>query len=117
MLPIDKFTITKKKQKDGCLLIHGGLRHDFTTLLTPIDQAARGVKEHVEDNLREKIWRSTYGDLREPLDELMYLAWRAVASNPCAYPEAARIEELIKELNELLDWRKQLAAKQEKEKK
>lgn len=117
MLPIDKFTITKKKREDGSLLIHGSLRHDCTMLLTPIDQTAKGMEEHVEDNLREKIWRATYGDLRGSLDELMYLAWRAVASNPCAYPEAVRIEELMKELNELLDWRKQLAAKQEGEKK
>jgi hypothetical protein len=112
MFPIDKFTFTKKKRKDGCLFIHGGFRRDDITILMPMDQAIKGLEERAEDKLRERVWRETYGDLIGPLNELMCLARYAAETNPSAYPEAARIKELGDQLFGLLDWRKQLAEKQ-----
>jgi hypothetical protein len=117
MLPIDRLFIAKAKQKDGSLFIRGQFIHDQIKVMTPTHQRISGIEEFAEKKMREELWEIAYNDLRSPLCELMLLARRAAMSNPCAYPEVARIEELTKELNELLDWRKQLAAKQEEESK
>lgn len=113
MLPIEKFTITKKKEKDGSILIHGGFRHDQVRVLSRADQTVKGMEEHIENRMRERLWREVYGDLLDPLDELVHLARYTAGTNPSVYPEAERIVELGDQLFGLLDWRKQLAAKQE----
>ena len=110
MLPIHKLKITKEKQKDGSLAIIAKIRHADMVMMSPEDQRIDGLEKHIEDSLRRKLWWSVYRELQTPLYELMILAERAAKSNPCAYPEAARVEELTKELNDLLDWRKQMAA-------
>lgn len=113
MLPINKFSTTKKKTEGGMTFIRGGFRYDQCYLLTKEQAKQKEEVARVEDHMRKTFWDMAYKDLREPLDELMFLARFAANGNPSTYPEAARIEELTRKIYELLDWRKQLAAKQE----
>lgn len=115
MLPIEKLSITKTKQKDGSLFIQGRFLHDQIKVMTPIDQRIGGMEEFVEKKMRMELWETAYNDLRAPLSELIFLAQYVSRGNPAAYPEEARIGELTKEISELLDWKKHLAAKQEGE--
>lgn len=113
MLPIHKLIITREKEKDGSLLVVGRFRYMDHAVITPTTQRIGGAVGYVESKMRKDFWDTAYSDLREPLSELMLLARLCAESNPARYPEAARIGELTEELNELLDWKKQLAAKQE----
>lgn len=115
MFPIHKLKITKEKLKDGSLAVIAGMCHTEMAVMSPAQQRIEGLEKYTEDSLRQRLWRSTYEDIHLPLIELMFLARCAANANPAAYPEAARIEELTKELNDLLDWKKQMAAEQEKD--
>lgn len=114
MLPIEKLSITKTKQKDGSLFIQGRFLRDQVRVLSRADQTVKGMEEHIENRMRERLWREVYEDLLDPLDELVHLARYTAGTNPSVYPEAARIVELGDQLFGLLNWRKQLAAKQGK---
>lgn len=115
MLPIDKFSITEENRDDGLTFLSGRFRYDHTSLLTREQARQKHEVGRTKDHMRKTFWDMAYADLRGPLNELMYLARLAADANPGRYPEAARIEELTEKINELLDWRKQLAAKQEGE--
>lgn len=115
MFPIEKFTITHEKQKDGAVHLRGHLVFGRTQEVNAADNFVEEVVEKERDKMRAKLWETIYGDLHEPLYELMLLARRAARGNPSSYPEEARIEELTRELGDLLDWRKQLAVKQEED--
>jgi hypothetical protein len=116
MLPIERFVTTQEKQKDGALYIRGRFTHERTAMVSANDQDMDETANRLKDKMRQDFWENTYGDLREPLYELMLLAKRAANANPAAYVEGARIEQLIEELHDLLDWRKQMAAAKPKEK-
>lgn len=115
MLPIHKLKITKKERPDGSLLISGKFLHDRHSLIGPTERSIVGRDKEAETALYRQLWWSVYGELNQPLNELMFLARHAAASNPAAYPEDQRIKELIVELNDLLDWTKQLTAGRAKE--
>ena len=114
MLPIDKFSVTKEMRDDGLTFLSSRFRYDHVSLLTREQAKQKHEVARAEDHKRKLYWEMAYGDLRGPLDELMCLARWAANSNPSAYTEAARIEELTEKINELLDWRKQLAAAEQK---
>lgn len=116
MLPIHKFMTVKEKREDGALYVYGRFVHERTSMTSVGDKDVDHMAKLVTDKMRQGFWEDAYGDLREPLYELMLLAKRASNGNPAAYVEGARIEQLIEELHDLLDWRKQMAATKQKEK-
>ena len=117
MLPIEKITFVKEEVSDVVTVIYGKFKHVQSAAINPEVQNPDEQEDLVKRSMQQLFWWDVYGDLRQPLSELMLLARLCAESNPARYSEAARIGELTEELNELMDWRKQLAAKQEEEKK
>ena len=102
--------ITQEKREDGALYVYGRLIYKRMETMNVTDQDMDRAANLLKDKMRHSLWEGTYGDLREPLYELMWLSRRAAESNPAMYSDAARVVELTAKLNDLLDWRKQLAA-------
>lgn len=107
MIPIERFKIYKRSF-ENTEYFQGDFSYREQVALTAADKTSPDKEEWIKRKMKERFWRAVYGDLRQPLAELMCLAHRAAISNPSAYPELARIEELTKQLNDLLDWQKQI---------